>query len=109
MSCAAFVSSALHFACTDASLLGLSADPIATTSTGWETVQHLRKPQPGMNPRSSLRSSMDVAAALRSGAVVEAAILSSNASRVHIMHDAGESGLGRDCWLWRLLHRCLLK
>jgi len=39
--------------------------------------------------RSSLRTSQDISLLLRSGMLMEAALLSSNASRMHVIHDAG--------------------
>lgn len=42
-----------------------------------------------MMERSSLRTSQDISMLLRSGMLMEAALLSSNASRMHIIHDAG--------------------
>lgn len=64
-------------------------------ANGWEAVQHLRQPAAHRSSmRTSVdRASMDIQRALRSGNVTEAAILSSNASRVHILHDAGELGV----------------
>lgn len=43
----------------------------------------------GYMDRSSLRNSQDISMLLRSGMLVEAALLSSNASRMHVIHDAG--------------------
>lgn len=54
--------------------------------------------------RTSLRASQDVMAALRRSGVVQAAILSSNASRVHVVHDAGAAGA-----LWTATHACHLR
>ena len=45
----------------------------------------------GYVDRSSLRNSQDISMLLRSGMLVEAALLSSNASRMHVIHDAGAS------------------
>lgn len=62
-------------------------DPVGG-SQGWDAHTHLRQQPTGM--RTSLRTSADILGALRSSHVTEAAILSSNASRIHILHDAGE-------------------
>lgn len=43
----------------------------------------------GYVDRSSLRTSQDISMLLRSGMLMEAALLSSNASRMHVIHDAG--------------------
>lgn len=43
----------------------------------------------GYADRSSLRNSQDISMLLRSGMLMEAALLSSNASRMHVIHDAG--------------------
>jgi hypothetical protein len=43
----------------------------------------------GYVDRSSLRTSQDISVLLRSGMLMEAALLSSNASRMHVIHDAG--------------------
>lgn len=54
-------------------------------NSGWESVQHLRRQH-----SSSSMTSTDFTRALKTGSLQDAAILSSNASRVHILHDAGE-------------------
>lgn len=46
----------------------------------------------GYGDRGSLRTSQDISMLLRSGMLMEAALLSSNASRMHVIHDAGEQG-----------------
>lgn len=51
----------------------------------------------GYVDRSSLRNSQDISMLLRSGMLVEAALLSSNASRMHVIHDAG----GCEEWLMK--------
>lgn len=43
----------------------------------------------GFADRGSLRTSQDISLLLRSGMLMEAALLSSNASRMHVIHDAG--------------------
>jgi hypothetical protein len=48
----------------------------------------------GYGDRGSLRTSQDISMLLRSGMLMEAALLSSNASRMHVIHDAGESRAG---------------
>jgi hypothetical protein len=62
-------------------------EPVVGASSGWEAVSHLRQQHPGM--RASLRTSADVARVLRNSNITEAAYLSSMASQVHILHDAG--------------------
>lgn len=42
----------------------------------------------GYGDRGSLRTSQDISMLLRSGMLMEAALLSSNASRMHVIHDA---------------------
>jgi hypothetical protein len=65
-------------------------EPAVGASSGWEAVQHLRQQHPNM--RTSLRTSADITRVLRNSNITEAAYLSSMASQVHILHDAG------GCW-----------
>lgn len=63
-------------------------EPVGASS-GWEAVGHLRQQHPAM--RTSLRTSGDISHVLRHSNIniKEAAYLSSMASQVHILHDAG--------------------